>query len=225
MAPVLSVSELALQLYQRQLIKFGNFTLHSGQVSLVYFDLRNLIVDPAFFSQVIDLYLEVLGGIESTFDFIAGPAYTGIPIATLLSQRLNKPMILIRKEAKTHGTGSGSQITSGGFDASFNRVLIVDDVITSGASLFDTAKLLRDAGFTPVNFLVLIDRRPIIQRTCEVMAVFSVEAVLKELINVSDFSGELKKQILAKSEWFPSFTQRLEFNLNPGVRKLLTGIC
>lgn len=226
--PAISITELAYQLYQRQLIKFGKFTLHSGLISPIYFDLRNLIVDPTFFSQVIDLYVEALSGLENTFDFIAGPAYTGIPIATLLSQRLNKPMILIRKDAKTHGTGGGSQIVGSVLDPeALNRVLIVDDVITSGASLLETIDILEKAEYRPVECLVLIDRRPVTQRMRTlsngtfINSVFSVESVLREIINLPGFPSDLKLQILAQSEWFPTFSQKINCVLHPQVRKLL----
>ena len=133
-------------------VKFGDFELKSGDRSPIYFDLRLLAVHPDLLSQVADAYLPILE--ELTFDRLAAVPYAGLPIATAISLRSNRPLIYPRKEVKQYGTRAAIE---GGFELGETAVLI-DDLTTSGGSKFEAVDKLTAAGLEVRDVVVLIDR-------------------------------------------------------------------
>ncbi|MEG8098823.1 orotate phosphoribosyltransferase [Candidatus Liberibacter brunswickensis] len=120
------------------------YRLTSGIVSPVYIDCRKLISFVRARSTIMDLTAKFVLrniGFES-IDIIAGGETAGIPFATLLAERLNLPMIYIRKRVKGHG--KKSQIEGNFFKGA--RVLIIEDLITLGSSMFDFIKVIRGSG-------------------------------------------------------------------------------
>src|SRR3990172_10572289 len=161
------------------------------------------------------------------FDVIVGPAYGALAIATGLSLRLKKPMMIVRKEIKDYGTGGQiiGELIPG------KKVLLVDDVLTSGASLKTISETLTEAGYHVVSALVLIDRRAWNQRTVclnsiKVRAVMTIEQVLKNLCQyppVIDNHLEAIRLVLENQDWFPSLEQRsADLNLHFQVKRLLS---
>lgn len=130
----------------KQVLKFGEFTLKSGRKSPYFFNagLFNTGRDLALLGR---FYAEALvdSGIE--FDLLFGPAYKGIPIATTTAVALAEhhdkdlPYCFNRKEAKDHGEG-GSLVGS----ALQGRVMLVDDVITAGRRFASQWRLFRRTG-------------------------------------------------------------------------------
>ena len=151
------VRELAHILVRIGALRFGAFTLTSGKMSSYYIDLRVVPSFPDVFDRVCWMYEEMARkdvGLER-FDRIACVPVAGIPFATCLSIRLRKPLVIVRKEAKAHGRGKRVE----GVIKPGDRVLIVDDLITTGGSLRSTAKALRSEGGVVEDALVLIDRQ------------------------------------------------------------------
>lgn len=144
--------DLSQNLYEIGAIKTGQFTLKSGMISPVYVDLRNLISYPEILDRVTDDLLRIISPLE--FDCICGVPYTAIPIATLLSQKLKKPMLLRRKEIKTHGM---RKIIEGVFEKG-QKCLVIEDIVTSGLSLLETIKALEETGLQVTDAVTLIDR-------------------------------------------------------------------
>lgn len=144
--------DLSHSLFEIGAIKTGQFTLKSGVQSPIYVDLRNLISYPEILDQVTDELVKVVQHLE--FDCICGVPYTGIPIATLLSHKLKKPMLLRRKELKAHGT---RRIIEGVFQEG-QKCLIVEDIVTSGLSILETIKALEDVRIEVTDAVCLIDR-------------------------------------------------------------------
>ncbi len=145
-------SEFILKLKKTGAIKFGEFTLKSGVISPFYFDLRGVISYPEVLDGVVELLVEKVKNME--FDLIAGIPYTALPIATLVASKLNKPLIYIRKEEKSYGSG-GKVI--GKFQKG-NKCLVIDDLITTGASKIESAEEFERQGIKVKDFVVIIDR-------------------------------------------------------------------
>ncbi len=144
---------------EKQVLKFGEFTLKSGRKSPYFFNagLFNTGRDLARLGRFYAAAL-VDSGIE--FDVLFGPAYKGIPIATTTAVALadhhdvDTPYCFNRKEAKNHGEGGnlvGSKLEG--------RVMLVDDVITAGTAIRESMELIQANKADLVRVLVAIDRQ------------------------------------------------------------------
>jgi uridine monophosphate synthetase len=139
-------------LYAIQALKFGEFKLKSGALSPFYVDLRVIISHPPILRAIAQRILDLLAPL--TFQRIAGIPYAGLPIATAVSLAGNLPMIYARKEAKDYGT---KRVIEGAFAAG-ETVVLIDDVITDGASKFEAAEPLAQAGLLVKDFAIFLDR-------------------------------------------------------------------
>ena len=144
--------QLVNDLYGIQALKFGEFRLKSGVLSPFYVDLRGIIAHPSILQAVALRILEVLRPLR--FDRIAGIPYAGLPIATAVSLAGNLPMLYARKEVKEHGTRRAIEGTFAPGDV----VVPIDDVITDGASKFEAAAPLLEAGLVVRDFVIFLDR-------------------------------------------------------------------
>ncbi len=144
--------QLAEILYELGLIKIGSFKLSSGKQSPFYIDLRRLIEYPQLLKKIARALFERAKS-RYEFDVVAGVATGGIPIAAYISCLFEIPMAYIRKKEKKYGT---EKIIEG--DVKNKRVLLVDDVVTTGASLEHAAKAIRES-YGQINYaLVIVDR-------------------------------------------------------------------
>ena len=139
-------------LYEIGAVKFGKFRLKSGIESPFYLDLRKVISHPQLHSLMCELLTERAAGLE--FDSVLGIPYTALPSAALIAEKLKKPLFMLRKEVKTYGAG-GKLV---GDPELKGRCLIVDDLVTTGGSKFETADELKTEGFEVSDILVVIDR-------------------------------------------------------------------
>ena len=149
-------TELSRILHKIGAIKFGTFKLTSGRTSPYYIDLRIVPSFPEAFERVCDIYVKLaeteLGA--QNFDRIAGIPTAGIPFASLIAYHVKKPFFYIRPKAKLHGRGRRIE----GILMPGNRVLLVDDLITTGLSLRKAANAIRAEGGVVSDALVLLDR-------------------------------------------------------------------
>jgi len=149
-------TELSRILHKIGAIKFGTFKLTSGRISPYYIDLRIVPSFPDAFKRVCDIYVKLveteLGA--QNFDRIAGIPTAGIPFASLIAYQMKKPFLYIRPKAKLHGRERRIE----GIIMPGNRVLLVDDLITTGLSLMKAAKAIRAEGGVITDALVLLDR-------------------------------------------------------------------
>jgi uridine monophosphate synthetase len=141
-----------LKLHDIGAIKFGEFTLKSGLKSPFYFDLRDMISYPDILDGVSDLLAEEIQELE--FDYVTGIPYTALPIATLVAGMMNKSLIYARKEEKSYGTKNS---IIGKFEKGA-KCLIIDDLITTGESILETAQKFKQEGIIIEDIVVIIDR-------------------------------------------------------------------
>jgi len=147
------LAQLADELLEAGCIKFGQFTLKSGMTSPIYIDLRQLVTYPSLLEQVGRAYLPILKRL--TFDRLAGLPYAALPIATAISILGGWPLIYPRKEAKTYGTKAEIE----GIYHPGERIVVIDDLATTGGSKFEAIEKLTSAGLVIHDVVVLIDRQ------------------------------------------------------------------
>jgi uridine monophosphate synthetase len=152
--PLMERQGLAEDLHRLGAVQFGRFTLKNGSTSPVYCDLRLMIGDPAVLRRAARCYAAVLGRLE--FDRIAGIPHAGLPIATAVSLLLEKPMIFPRRQVKDYGA---ARSVEGPFAAGETAV-VIDDLISSGASKLEAIEPLEAVGLLVRDIVVLVDRRP-----------------------------------------------------------------
>ena len=138
-------------------LKFGEFTLNSGRVSPYFFNL-GAVSDGSGFAELGRAYADAILAAEIEFDVLFGPAYKGIPIAVatataLAEQGVHVGVAYNRKEAKDHG--EGGQLV--GADVA-GRVLLVDDVLTSGKAIRQSVDLIVQTQARIVGAVIALDR-------------------------------------------------------------------
>ena len=156
-------------------LKFGEFRLNSGRVSPYFFNL-GAVSDGAGFAQLGRAYADAILAAEIDFDVLFGPAYKGIPIAVATATALAEKGVHVgvaynRKEAKDHGEG-GSLV---GAEVS-GRVLLVDDVLTSGKAIRQSVDLIGQTDARIVGTVIALDRAELFDG-----GVTAVEALASDL--------------------------------------------
>ena len=148
--------DLALEL---GVLRFGEFRLKSGRVSPYFFN-AGLFNTGYAAARVGRYYAAAIAASDVKFDMLFGPAYKGIPLATLTAaslaeqQDIDVPYAFNRKEVKAHGEGGnivGAPLAG--------RVLIVDDVITAGTAVREAYKIISAAGAEVAGLVISLDRQ------------------------------------------------------------------
>jgi len=149
-------AELSRVLHKIGAIQFGAFKLTSGRTSPYYIDLRIVPSFPDAFQRVCDLYVKLLEkdlGAEN-LDRVAGIPTAGMPFASVVAYQMKKPFIYIRPKVKLHGRERLIE----GVIMPGDRVLLIDDLVTTGLSLMKAAKAVRAEGGVVSDALVMVDR-------------------------------------------------------------------
>ena len=144
---------------ERSVLRFGEFTLKSGRKSPYFFN-AGLFNTGAALAALGRFYAQTVVDSDIGFDMLFGPAYKGIPLATLTAAALaehhgrDAPYCFNRKEAKDHG--EGGQLVGAPLRG---RVLIIDDVITAGTAVRESVDIIRKAGAKPTGLIIALDRQ------------------------------------------------------------------
>ena len=150
------VKEFATFLYKNEIIKFGSFTLASGKNSSYYIDLRLVPSFPHQFRKMIknlqNLIIEK-NGLDDFESFATVPT-GGLVITSALAIETVKPLIYVRNKPKEYGTAKSieGKISHG------MKVVVIDDVLTTGTSVLNGIKQLRDAELSVSDLYVIINR-------------------------------------------------------------------
>ncbi len=150
------VEEICRVLKKTNALDFGAYKLSSGKITPYYVDLRVIPSFPDAFKAVSDILIDTVERVLDTerFDRIAAIPIAGTPFAALLAFRLNKPFLYTRQDLRLRGRERRVE----GVLLPGDRVLLVDDLVTTGQSLLKAASAIRAEGGLVSDAFVLLDR-------------------------------------------------------------------
>jgi len=146
----MSISTLKEQLLTSEAVMFGEFTLTSGRKSNFYVNIKKASTDPGILKNIAECMREHLGDEK----IIAGMELGAVPLAVALALESGLPYVIIRKEKREHGTGSQLE----GKLVKGSKVMLVEDVATTGGSLVKAVAAVREAGGIVEKAIVVVDR-------------------------------------------------------------------
>jgi orotate phosphoribosyltransferase len=180
-------------------LKFGVFKLTSGKISPYYIDLRIVPSFPDAFQEIRDFYVDFIKeeiGVQN-FERVAGIPIAGMPFASLIAYNLKKPFLYIRKGVRIHGRERRIE----GVLAPGDRVLLIDDLITTGLSLVKASKAIIAEGGVVSDAVVLLDREEggkekLEENGVKVHALLSMGEIANKLHDIGAIDKEQLKTIL-----------------------------
>ena len=199
------VKEFATFLYKNDIIKFGNFTLASGKDSSYYIDLRLVPSFPHQFRKMIknlqNLIIEKTG--LDNFDSLASVPTGGLVITSALAIEIVKPLIYVRNKPKEHGTTQSieGKISSG------MKIIMVDDIMTTGTSVLNGIKQLKESDLSISDVFVIINRLEGADKALNEMGV-----QIHQLTDISEISSILFQEKLITKEIFEKVKKQTEQN-------------
>lgn len=149
-------AKMANILFKVGAIKFGVFQLSSGKQSPYYIDLRLIPSFPDAFREICDFYTQQITqeiGLNN-FSRIAGVPIAGMPFASQIAYNLKKPFLYIRKDIKLHGRERRVE----GILISGDKVIVIDDLLTTGFTLKNAVDAVRAEGGVVTDVVVFLDR-------------------------------------------------------------------
>ena len=175
------VDSIAVGLHALGAVRFGEFTLKSGQTSPIYLDLRLLVSDPALMRTVARALAGLLAGLSC--ERIAAIPYGGLPIGQAVALETGMPLIYPRREVKDYGT---KKAIEGAYEPG-ETVVVLDDLVTTGASKLEAIAPLTEAGLVVKDIVVLVDRgqggaAELAAHGLRLHAVFTLGALLEALV-------------------------------------------
>jgi len=191
-------AEMAKILIRIDALKFGIFKLTSGKASPYYIDLRIVPSFPDAFTEICDFYAEQITakiGLKN-FDRIAGVPIAGMPFASQIAYNLKKPFLYIRKGLRRHGR----QRRVEGILVSGDRVLLIDDLVTTGLSLRKAAEAVRAEGGVVDKAVAFLDREEggnekLAKKGIQLNALLKISEVAKMLYETDAIDEESYKTI------------------------------
>ncbi|XP_042145309.1 uridine 5'-monophosphate synthase isoform X3 [Ixodes scapularis] len=209
-------------------IKFGSFTLKSGITSPIYVDLRMCVSHPKLLHDIASLVAYTMQKDKIDSDLICGVPYTALPIATCVSMKTSLPMVMRRKEAKSYGT---KQIIEGNYKAG-QKCIVIEDIVSSGSSIIETAQALTAAGLVVTDAVVFLDREQggsenLLQWNIKTHSIFKITDILDTLLAtnriVPDVARDVREFVrTVKAPLVPSLQKKEVKKLSFKERALLT---
>ncbi len=144
-------TELAKKIYDVAYLK-GEFSLRSGKISNEYFDKYQFESSPLLLKSIVKEFTPIISKLD--FDYLAALEMGGIPIATAISLEINEDVVFVRKKAKEYGTQKFAE----GPNVAGKKLLIVEDVITSGGQVILSKNQLQSEGAIINDVICVIDR-------------------------------------------------------------------
>jgi orotate phosphoribosyltransferase len=188
------VSELALFLLKSNSLKFGLFTLASGKQSPYYIDLRILQSFPNYFRLAIIALRDTINKeIGTDFDTLGSIPTSGLIFASALGYEMLKPLIYVRKGSKPYGRSKMIE----GYMRPGEKVLLIDDVATTGTSLSHAIKVIRENGAVVKDVVTIISRLEGAEENLQNIGVRIISiATINDLVNALRGKGLLEGSTL-----------------------------
>jgi orotate phosphoribosyltransferase len=199
------VKEFATFLYKNGIIQFGNFTLTSGKNSSYYIDLRLVPSYPHQFRKMIknlqNLIIEKTG--LDNFDSLASVPTGGLVVTSALAIEIVKPLIYVRNKPKEHGTTKSieGKISTG------MKVVMIDDVMTTGTSVLNGIRQLKEAELSISDLYVIINR---LEGADKVLADEGIR--IHQLTDILEITNILFKEKLVSEEMLEKIKNQVNQN-------------
>ncbi|AKG73725.1 orotate phosphoribosyltransferase [Salinicoccus halodurans] len=145
------IAEILLDINAVELRPDEPFTWSSGIISPIYCDNRKVIGDVDARAVIADAFTEMIRMYAPEAEVIAGTSTAGIPHAAYISERMNLPMCYVRGSKKKHG--KGNQIE--GADVAGKKVVVIEDLISTGGSSLEAAETLSENGAEVLNIIAI----------------------------------------------------------------------
>jgi len=199
------VKEFAIFLHQNDIIKFGDFTLASGKNSSYYIDLRLVPSYPHQFRKMVKNLQNLI--IEKTgldyFDSLASVPTGGLVVASALAIEVVKPLIYVRNKPKEHGT---TKSIEGKISAGM-KVVMVDDVATTGTSVLNGIKQLKESGLLISDVYVIINRLEGADKALD-----DIDVQIHQLTDILEITNILFQEKLVSKEIFDKIKNQVNQN-------------
>ena len=190
---------MASILFKIDAIKFGVFKLTSGKASPYYVDLRVIPSFPDAFHEICESYAQYITsqiGIKN-FDRVAAIPLAGIPFASQIAYNLKKPFLYVRKGVRLHGRERRVE----GILVSGEKVLLIDDLLTTGLTLKTAANAVRAEGGVVTEAVVFVDReeggRELLEKDgVKLHALLNISEIANTLYEMGAIDEESLKTIL-----------------------------
>lgn len=204
---------------EKQVLRFGEFTLKSGRVSPYFFN-AGMFKTGGDLALLGRFYAATLMDAKIDFDLVFGPAYKGIPIATTTTvalydhHNIDVPYCFNRKEAKTHGEGGslvGAELEG--------KIMLVDDVITAGTAIRESMEIIKTHGAQLSGVLIALDRQE--KGQGELSAIQEVErdfgTQVAAIVTLGDVVSYLEEQVADQPELAENLANIKKYRLNYGI--------
>ena len=195
--------EFSAFLYEKKIIRFGDFTLASGKKSPYYIDLRLVPSYPIYYRKMIKGLQNIIAkdvGLENFHSLVSVPT-GGLVVAGSLAIEIVKPIIYVRKEAKEHGTGKAVE----GVTCQDMKLLMIEDVVTSGGSVINAIKSIKE------EKMIVTDAYPVLDRMEGATETLQAEGVkLHSLLTIKEIAESLFEQKLITEDVLNQVKERIQ---------------
>ena len=143
--------DIIKELKKNNIIQHGTFILSSGIESSMYIDMKKVISFPKINKEIC---IELSKKIIDTNNLVCGAPYGAISYSSIISILNDMPMIFLRKETKKYGT---KKLIEGEYNKG-DKVVLIEDVVTTGKSVIDAANMLEDQGLIISQIITIVSR-------------------------------------------------------------------
>ena len=196
------VKEFATFLFEKKIIRFGDFTLASGNKSPYYIDLRLVPSYPHEYRKMIKGLQNLIAediGFENFHSLVSVPT-GGLMVAASLATEIVKPLIYVRKQAKEHGTGKAVE----GVTCQYLKLLMIEDVVTSGGSVINAIKSIKEEKMVVTDAYAIVDR---MEGATQALQAEGVK--LHSLLTINDIAQILFEQKLITEDLLKQVQDRI----------------